>query len=315
MKNFNTTNLINDLTLDRNLKEDLHNKILVGNFKYNQDILDFILIYISKLEHNINNIILNELSLKTGKTSAELIARSEWLQKMHLEEVQLHRNHVELYEIFDNLNILFKENNIEHYYTSGILSFLLVGQKLERYHHDIDVFVNEADLEKLEDVSHIYGFSFYRKLGDRKDGTKRIMLKMQFKEIDIPITVFMYEREKDNSITQKDYYYDLNGNLMVELIYNNELSAKLSFNDEIQYFHNIPYKAISLEALYLCKNGGRPKDEYDCAVFKAYVNEKKLDDLISAIKSNKPSENILLKDRIKINFLTKSNDKGLNHGN
>ncbi|MBR6778585.1 MAG: hypothetical protein IKM43_00310 [Clostridia bacterium] len=315
MKNFNTTNLINDLTLDRNLKEDLHNKILAGNFKFDKDILDFILVYISKLEHRVSKIVFNELSLKTGLAYDELMSRCEWLHEMDLEGVQLSKNHKELYEIFDSLNILFQENNIEHYYTSGILSFLLVGQELERYHHDIDVFVNETDLEKLEAVSQIYGFSFYRKLGDRKNGTKRIMLKMQFKEIDIPITVFMYEREKDNSITQKDYYYDLNGNLMVELIYNNELSAKLSFNDEIKYFHNIPYKAISLEALYLCKKGGRPKDEYDCAVFKDYVNEKNLNDLIVAVKSNKPSENVLLKDKTKIDFLTKSNDKGLYYGN
>ena len=181
---------------------------------------------------------------------------------------------------------------------------------MERYHHDIDIFINENDLINLEKISSKYGFSFFRKIGSRKDGTKRIMLKMQFENIDIPITIFMYEREKDNSITQKDYYYDAENNLMVEFIYNNELSAKLSFNDDIKYFHNIPYKAISLEALYLCKKGGRPKDEYDCAIFKDFVDREKLEELIHAVSKNKPNKSLMLEDLSKIHFLTKSNTMG-----
>lgn len=310
MENINIKKLINLLNLEQNLKEELYSQIVNRQIMYKEDVLDFVLVYISKLKTFTKDKILLQISSKSGLKYEDLIARLEWLQTMELTDVQLHKNHMEVYDVFDNLNMLFKDNSIEHYYTSGILAFLLVGRDLERYHHDIDVFVNEVDLEKLEDISSMYGFSFYRKFGDRKDGTKRIMLKMQYKDIDIPITVFMYEREKDNSITQKDYYYDITGDLMVELIYNNELSAKLSFNDEIQYFHNIPYKSISLEALYLCKKGGRPKDEYDCEIFKNFVNQDKLENLINAINLNKPSESIILKDNLRINFLTKSNNKG-----
>lgn len=56
-----------------------------------------------------------------------------------------------------------------------------------------------------------YNFSFKRKIGTREDGTKRVMLKMYYDDkIDIPITVFMYVRRKDNSIIQKDYFIDKN---------------------------------------------------------------------------------------------------------
>lgn len=308
MKISNIKNLITNLNIHKEIKEDLLNNILIKNISYKEDVLDFILIYISNIEENASNIVFNDLSIKLNLPYKALVDRCKWLKMMKLEDVQLHKNHVEIYKIFDKLNVLFYDNNIEHHYTSGILAFLLIGKKLERYHHDIDIFVNEDNLITLEKVSPRYGFKFFRQLGNREDGTKRIMIKMQYKNIDIPITIFMYKREKDNSITQKDYFYDLKNHLMVEYIYNNPSSVELSFDNNFKYFHNLPYKAITLEALYLCKMNGRPKDRYDCEVFQDYVQKNKLKQLISAIQQNKSNRSILLEDLDRIKFLTKNNN-------
>ena len=167
---------------------------------------------------------------------------------------------------------------------------MLVNKKLQRYHHDLDIFVNMKDLEKLEQVCSNYGFTFKRQLGNRNDGTKRVMLKMYYEDaIEIPITLFMYVRREDNSIEQNDYFINDNKK-KIKKIYNSPLVVNLSFSDEPQYHNNIKYYAITLEALYLSKIGNRPKDIYDCSQFEKFLDLHKISMLKQEISNNIPNE-------------------------
>lgn len=216
-----------------------------------------------------------------------------WLKEMNINpnEIHLEESHEEILYIFDRYNKMLNENGIEYYYTSGILSYLLVNRELERYHHDLDIFINMKDLEKLEKISGLYGFTFERKLGKRQDGTDRIMLKMKYCDHDdIPITVFMYIREKDGSITQNDYYIDENNKHLVERIYNSKTIVDLSFLDSPIKHNGIDYYSITLEALYLSKKGNRPKDIYDCKIFEKEIDQEKLKKLEESFKSNKANK-------------------------
>lgn len=241
---------------------------------------------------------------KSQKCELELIAKQYkvsvgylhnrylWLIEMGINPnfCHLDENHTLIYKIFDEYNKMLNENNVEYYYTSGILAYLLVDKNLERYHHDLDVFVNMEHLEKLEHICDNYNFSFERKIGDRGDGTKRVMIKMYYQGItDIPITVFMYVVEKDGSITQKDYFFDENSREFVEYIHNSSLISKLSFNPTPKMHNNIQYYSITPEALFLCKSGNRPKDIYDCTVFKNIIDREKLTELKKAFKNNFPN--------------------------
>lgn len=240
----------------------------------------------------------------------DLFKRYKWLKDMKINpnEIHLEENHQQIYEIFDEYNKMLDENNIEHYYTSGILSYLLVDKELERYHHDLDIFINMEDLTKLEQVCNDYNFSFERKIGDREDGTKRIMLKMYYKdEIDIPITVFMYVREKDNSIIQKDYFIDKNGQSCVEYIYNSPSISELSFSNCPKFHNGIKYYSITPEALFLCKSDNRPKDIYDCVVFKHIIDINKLKKLEESFKNNLPNVIMSAEDDEYSNYIFENN--------
>lgn len=215
-----------------------------------------------------------------------------WLKTMDINpnKIHLHENHQKIYDIFDRCNTMFNENNIEYYYTSGILAYLLINKELQRYHHDLDIFVNMKDLEKLEQVCENYGFIFKRQLGDRSDGTKRVMLKMYYENIiEIPITIFMYIRKEDNTIEQNDYFIK-DGNFYVEKMYNLPLVVDLSFSDEPKYHNGIKYYSITLEALYLSKIGNRPKDIYDCSQFERYLEYCKIEQLEKEILNNRSNE-------------------------
>ncbi len=221
-----------------------------------------------------------------------LNSRYLWLINMGINPnfCDLDKNHNLVYKIFDEYNKMLNENNIEYYYTSGILAYLLANKSLERYHHDLDIFINMNDLEKLEYICNNYDFSFERKIGDRDDKTKRVMLKMYYCDIvDIPITIFMYIKEMDGSIIQKDYFFDEHNKKFVEYIYNSPLISKLSFSEIPRIHNDIQYYSITPEALFLCKTGNRPKDIYDCTIFSDTIDEDKLNKLKKAFKYNLPN--------------------------
>lgn len=225
-----------------------------------------------------------------------MFSRYTWLKMLDIDPniIHLQENHMQIYKVFDEYSKMLNENNIEYYYTSGILSYLLVDRELERYHHDLDVFVNMRDLSKLEQICSKYNFSFERKFGDREDGTKRVMIKMYYKDlIDIPITVFMYVRNNDNSIIQKDYFVDKNENYSVEYIYNSPSITELSFSNQPYFHNNIKYYSITPEALFLCKSNNRIKDMYDCEVFMHIIDNEKLNKLKDCFKNILP--NIIVK--------------------
>lgn len=234
-----------------------------------------------------------ELIANCYKVSIDYLhTRYLWLVEMNINPnfCHLDENHTLIYKIFDAYNKMLNENNIEYYYTSGILAYLLAEKELERYHHDLDVFINMENLRKLEQICNSYGFSFERKISDRGDGTKRVMLKMYYQDIiDIPITVFMYVREKDGSILQKDYFFNECQEELVEYIHNSPVISKLSFSETPKIHNNIRYYSITPEALFLCKTGNRPKDIYDCTVFKDIVDMEKLKKLTAAFKNNLPN--------------------------
>lgn len=260
-----------------------------------------------KLDVLLYNVFSNIYDGKSKNSEIELLAnqynvsvdylhdRFLWLTNMEINPnfCHLDENHERIYKIFDEYNRMLNENNIEFYYTSGILAYLLVNKELERYHHDLDIFINMDCLEKLENICNNYNFSFERKIGERGDGTKRIMLKMYYSnQIDIPITVFMYIKKADGSIIQKDYFLDENDQKFVEYIYNSPLISQLSFSEIPKFHNNIEYYSITPEALFLCKMGNRPKDIYDCTIFRNIVNVDKLKILKEAFKFNLPNSTI-----------------------
>lgn len=274
-----------------------------------KDIVDVMLYNICSNNNYDDEIKSKKMELLASKYTVNvdyLFKRYEWLKIMGINPniIHLDENHQLIYKIFDKYNEMLNDNKIEYYYTSGILSYLLVDKELERYHHDLDIFINMKDLEKLENNCKKYNFSFERKIGIRDDNTKRVMLKMYYDDyVDFPITVFMYVRDNDNSVIQKDYFIDETENRYVEYIYNSPAITKLSFSDIPNYHNNIKYYSITLEALYLCKAGNRLKDIYDCNIFKNAVNKEKLNELTEAFKCNLPNNIIDAKDDLFSEFV------------
>ena len=145
------------LELSKYIDKENINIILLQmkDIKYINDFIDLLIVKITKLFDNciisekkynlLFELICQEFDIKSLEILKE---RYKWLTKLNLESnFNSEKNHREIYEIFNDFNKLLYFNNIEHYYTSGILSFLLINKPLERYHHDLDIFILENDLE------------------------------------------------------------------------------------------------------------------------------------------------------------------------
>ena len=76
----------------------------------------------------------------------DLIQRLNWIKGMNLEHPQmpLRQNHELVIKVFDKFNE-FIQGKFDCYYTGGLMGYLATGHELERYHGDLDLFINEKN--------------------------------------------------------------------------------------------------------------------------------------------------------------------------
>ena len=83
----------------------------------------------------------------------DLIARLNWIKGMNMEHpnMPLAENHQLVIDAFDEFNALI-EGRFDCYYTGGLMGYLATNHALERYHGDLDLFINEQQLITLKDL-------------------------------------------------------------------------------------------------------------------------------------------------------------------
>lgn len=254
------------------------------DFKFITDFVDYILILISEADLNICDkesylTRITDLKICNYDSVFKLDNRLDWLKKMNLTHlgIGLRESHDLILQIFDEINLILNAFNIDYYHTSGILTYLLTGQDLVRYHHDLDIFVNESDLARLFGAISNSNFRYEIFLGERSTDTRRRVIKLYYKGFNIPISIFAFERLSDGAVVVNDYFFDTNNNLFATQDYNSPRCTMLSFSQVCYMHNNIPYHSITLEALYSCKEVRmKEKDLYDLEVMKKFVDFERL---------------------------------------
>lgn len=270
-----------------------------------EDIIDYLIVTISDYQERglLSNSDENtyfekiaELNIYNYDSISKIHDRLAWLKEMNLTRtpIGLKESHILILKIFDEINCIMNTFAIDYYHTGGILAYLLTGHKLERYHHDLDIFVNEVDIPKLEYATRNSNFRYEMFLGKKADNTRRRVVKLHYKSVDIPISIFIFERLDNGAVIVNDYFFDKNNNLFTVQDYNSPHCVELSFSDKWHIHNNIPYKAITIEALYNCKKGSRPKDLYDAKIMEPFVDRKIEMEIAREIISN--SEAFEVKD-------------------
>lgn len=265
---------------DENICNDLINRLSVMN---EEDFIDYLVVALSDLAEKgqvkaddiFSNIgLITSLSEKYS-SKEDLMTRLNWLKSMNMTHPQmsLSENHKLVIEAFDKFNQIIG-TNFDSYYTGGLMGYLATSHLLERYHGDLDLFINEEQLEALyEIVMQSEDFEFISNMDHKEENGHEF--KIQYKGTPMSIGLFFFERKPNNEIVIKEYYH-LNNNSSEELLVNEQhLSpeyAQMIFANDIRNHNGIPYRMQSLESIYNSKKNSRPKDRYDATIIKDSID-------------------------------------------
>lgn len=201
----------------------------------------------------------------------DLIERLNYIKGMNMEypSMPLSENHKLIIEAFDSFNKLIN-GKFDCYYTGGLMCYIATNRKLERYHGDLDLLINEqqlVDLKALVDSSD--NFEFISNMEHKEVSGHEY--KIVYKDTMMSIGLFLFERQADNSITTKEYYIehkDGNRQIFVDEHHLSKNYTDMSYSNLIRYHNNYPYKMVSLERIYNAKKNLRPKDSHDAETIK-----------------------------------------------
>lgn len=224
---------------------------------------------------NVNLILL--LNPDKYHSADDLIARLNWIKGMNLEypKMPLTENHRLVIETFDRFNELIK-TNFDCYYTGGLMGYLATGHSLERYHGDLDLFINEEQLFTLyELVQSSDDFEFVSNMDHKEVNGHEY--KITYKGTPMSIGLFLFSRLPNQEMVLKEYYYlnqDPNQDLYVDEHHLSGRYASMMFSNELREHNGSFYKMQTLESIYNSKKNSRPKDRYDANIIRGFIDEQ-----------------------------------------
>ncbi len=248
-----------------------------------EDVIDYLVVALNdlaekgqvKIEDIFSNVdLITSLSEKYS-SKEDLMSRLNWLKSMNMTHPQmpLSENHQLVIEAFDKFNQIIG-TNFDSYYTGGLMGYLATNHPLERYHGDLDLFINEEQLQSLyELVKQNDEFEFISNMDHKEENGHEF--KIQYKGTPMSIGLFLFERKPDNEIVIKEYYHT-NNNPNEELLVNEQHLApeyaEMIFANDIREHNGISYRMQSLESIYNAKKNSRPKDKYDASIIKDSID-------------------------------------------
>ncbi len=274
---------------DKKMCDDLISKLSKLDIN---DSIDTILVFLNGLLNkgaltleqilsNVDSIL--ALNPEKYKTSDDLIKRLQWIKSMNMEypQMPLTENHKLVLEAFDKFNGLIG-TKFDSFYTGGLMGYLATNHELERYHSDLDLFINEEQLFVLYSlVEQSEDFEFMSNMDHKEQNGHEF--KINYKGTPMSIGLFLFSRLPNKEMVLKEYFYldqNQNNGLVVNENHLSDDYASLLFSTEPKEHNGIFYKTQSLEGIYHAKRDSRPKDRYDAQVIKEYVDMdvvKKLD--------------------------------------
>lgn len=265
---------------DEKICNDLISRLSAMN---EEDVIDYLVVALNnlaekgqvKVEDIFSNVdLITSLSEKYS-SKEDLMSRLNWLKSMNMTHPQmpLSENHQLVIEAFDKFNQIIG-TNFDSYYTGGLMGYLATNHPLERYHGDLDLFINEEQLQSLyELVKQNDEFEFISNMDHKEENGHEF--KIQYKGTPMSIGLFLFERKPDNEIVIKEYYHT-NNNPNEELLVNEQHLApeyaKMIFSNDIREHNGISYRMQSLESIYNAKKNSRPKDRYDASIIKDSID-------------------------------------------
>jgi hypothetical protein len=204
----------------------------------------------------------------------------------------LEENHKLINESLENYMTLFNEAGIDYYIVGALPCFIKTGIPLFRYHDDIDIMINEEHIDTARELMELCGYKFY---DDRNPTMERFneiqsnkpphTVLAQNPENEFHLGFFCFRREKDNSITMREYSHHIeNGKVVTDVLERKSTpeGTKLRYDDTPTEYLNTSFKTCTVENVYHLKSiTKRPKDITDMKKLEPFIDKEKLDAIIN----------------------------------
>lgn len=264
----------NDKEIIKELCQIAYNVFRTDETKYN---------YALAVIRNINPEICP--SVEEMKTRLDKTFSNEVEGNMSIEE-----NHKLVNESIVKFTSLFNELGIDYYIVGALPCFLKTGQKLFRYHDDIDIMVNEEDISKLEEAVRLGGYEFHddrfpdlERFKEMEENKPPHTVLAQNPDNEFHLGFFTFRREEDNSIVMREYSHRLeNGEVVVDVLERKPgpIGTMLRYDDTPIEYMGASFRTGSVESVYNIKQyTKRPKDIIDVQKLEPFVDKQKLAEL------------------------------------
>ena len=184
--------------------------------------------------------------------------------------------------------------------------FIGTNTPLFRYHGDIDFMVEEGDIEKVREILQGTDYEFFdNRMNNQKrleDGVGHTQGEHEVianhKDNEFHIGFFLFRREKDGSITKREYFMQENENgervpMVLEMHFPKEL-VNLEFQEEPVDYAGTKIKICSPESTFYRKMYTRnSKDMLDIEAIKEKMDYSKIEEMNkyhTTLKIVKPEE-------------------------
>lgn len=237
---------------------------------------------ISESDVYTNSKLILDIYPEKFKTFDDLKARYEYLIGLWLHEDNMNKdykekikeNHKKVIQVFDKFNKLIcglMGNWLDYFYTWWVIAYFWTNTELERYHTDIDIYLNVDDLEKLKtfiENNKDSWFKFINNLKNKWHNGHEYIIK--FWNNSVPIWIFLFKRFEGWKISRIEYYY--NEKWEIE-----NLEHPIDIETEEWSFNGITYRRQSLKSVYDSKKDlPRSKDRHDAEIIKKYFGKQDL---------------------------------------
>ena len=193
-----------------------------------------------------------------------------------------------IHDVCNRLNQL----KVDYYLVGALSTFIGTNTPLFRYHGDIDFMIEERDIEKVKQALQGTKYEF----SDNRLNNKRTLKSdkshpqgeheviANHKDNEFHLGFLLFRREKNNSITVREYFMQENENgervpMVLERYYLKEL-VDLEYTQEKTEYAGTTFRTSTPESVYAKKLSTRhPKDILDLEKLKDKIDYNKLKEM------------------------------------
>ncbi len=233
-------------------------------------------------------------------------AMKEKLNRMFANEVEGNMSLEENHKLVSNELIRFTKMlnlyDIDYYIVGALPCFIKLGIELFRYHDDIDIMINENDMPKLKEIIEMSGYTFHddrfpsiERFNEMQNNKPPHTVLAQNPDNEFHLGFFTFAREKDNSITMREYSHRLeDGRVIVDVLERRSdlVGTSLRYDDAPTEYMGTSFRTSTVEDVYHLKSYmRRPKDITDVKKLEPFIDKVKLEEL-----NKHPNEQVELHD-------------------